>query len=142
MVVGAPQTLAARRLTFFTNYTWEEPSWPITVTSYNPDYRQTDGSPCISASLKNICDMAERGERIIGLSSELVGRASWKPFTYGEYLIAEHDNPACSGVFRVEDVMNPRWKNRGDVFLLNRSNNFGKCRNVMIHRSWLPIKEE
>lgn len=98
----------------------------ITVTPYNPEVGQTDSSPCIGASGKDLCHLAKT-ERVAALSQDLVGRASWKQFRYGDYVYIKGRVSGCTGVFRVEDTMNARFTNYGDIFLLNRSDNFGTC---------------
>lgn len=103
----------------------------VFVTSYNPVPEQTDGSPCIGAGLTDICEIA-KAERVIALSQDLVGRAHWKPFTYGDYVLMEHEDPYCSGVFRVEDTMNKRYSNRADIFSPERSLNGGNCKGAEI----------
>jgi 3D (Asp-Asp-Asp) domain-containing protein len=66
-------------------------------------------------------------ERIAALSQDLVGRAAWKQFNYGDYVYIKGRVAGCTGVFRVEDTMNKRFTNFGDIFLMNRSENFGTC---------------
>lgn len=105
----------------------------IVITAYNPEVGQTDGSPCIGAGLKDLCHLAKT-ERIAALSQDLVGRAAWKQFTYGDYVYLKGYLPACTGVFRVEDTMNKRFTNRGDIFLMDRSQNFGKCTEATVQK--------
>lgn len=101
----------------------EPKRYEVFVTSYNAHAAQTDSSPCIGAGLVDICDRARSGERVIALSQDLVGRASWKPFTYGDRVRLESDNPQCSGEFTVLDTMNERHRRRADLFFLDRRHN-------------------
>lgn len=98
----------------------------ISVTPYNPEVAQTDSSPCHGASGVNLCELSKT-ERIAALSQDLVGRASWKKFRYGDYVYIKGRVSGCTGVFRVEDTMNERFTNYGDIFLMNRADNFGTC---------------
>ena len=61
----------------------------------------------------------------MALSQELVGRTGSKPFTYGDRvkLRGEINDPRCNGEFIVMDTMNKRFKNRGDIFMMNRKDN-------------------
>lgn len=92
-------------------------------TSYNPEVGQTDASPCIGANGTNVCDMATQGIRTIALSQDLVGRGDYKQFKYGDKVRLYSENPQCNGVFQVEDTLNSRYTNRGDIFCLDRSCN-------------------
>lgn len=98
----------------------------ISVTPYNPEVGQTDASPCVGASGKDLCHLAKT-ERIAALSQDLVGRAAWKPFHYGDLVYITGRVAGCTGVFRVEDTMNARYSNYGDIFLMDRADNFGTC---------------
>jgi len=100
-------------------------------TSYNPEIGQTDGRPCVGAGMTNICELSKKGIRVIALSQDLVGRAEWKMFRYGEQVRLISDSPECNGIFQIEDTMNPRYKNRGDMFQLTRSTNTSCWARVM-----------
>lgn len=115
----------------FCKFEGEEVS--ISITAYNPEVGQTDASPCVGASGKDLCHLAKT-ERVAALSQDLVGRAAWKKFTYGDYVYLKGYIPACTGVFRVEDTMNARFTNRGDIFLLNRADNFGRCEVATVQK--------
>ena len=97
----------------------------VYFTSYNPVHGQTDSSPCVGASGQDQCSLAKKGERIIALSQDLVGRAEWKAFHYGDRVLlqGEIDDPRCNGEFTVLDTMNKRFRNRGDIFMPNRADN-------------------
>lgn len=97
----------------------------IFLTSYNAEKSQTDNSPCIGASGINQCDLAKKGQRIIALSQDIVGRAGWKDFHYGDEILlrGETTDPRCNGKFIVLDTMNARYTNRGDLFMLSRAQN-------------------
>jgi len=98
--------------------------YTIDVTHYSAEISQTDNSPCIGASNQNLCDLHERGMRIIALSPDLVGRHA-KPFRYGDKIWLTHSNINCSGEFVIMDTMNARYYYRGDIF--SPEEDFGKC---------------
>lgn len=99
--------------------------YAIFVTSYNPEKGQTDSSPCTGASGIDQCKKSKEGVRMLALSQDLIGRASWKPFHYGETVIMKSDlsDPRCNGEFLLVDTMNKRYKNRGDLFFMDRKDN-------------------
>lgn len=105
----------------------------ISVTPYNPEIGQTDSSPCVGASGIDLCHLSKT-ERIAALSQDLVGRAAWKPFHYGDYVYIEGRVAGCTGVFRVEDTMNARYTNYGDIFLMDRTANFGTCVTASVQK--------
>ena len=74
---------------------------------------------------------------MIALSQDLVGRAKYKPFHYGDYveLKGETDDPRCNGKFMVVDTMNARYKNRGDLFFMERKNNTSCWATVTINEN-------
>src|SRR4051812_21444454 len=49
----------------------------ITVTSYNPEPRQTDSSPCVGASGRDLCRAAREGDRVVALSRDLLKHFNW-----------------------------------------------------------------
>jgi 3D (Asp-Asp-Asp) domain-containing protein len=71
------------------------------VTAYNVgDSFQTDGSPCIGASLENLCHALAHGEKTCA--------ANFVPLN--TYLYIQN-----YGICRVTDRMNRRFKNRVDI---------------------------
>jgi 3D (Asp-Asp-Asp) domain-containing protein len=102
-----------------------EASFPVTVTSYNPAVAQTDSDPCTGAAGIDLCRRSREGGKVIALSQDLVGHSSWKPFRYGDLIRLTSKTPGCSGDFIVLDTMNKRFKNRADIFFLNRADNIG-----------------
>jgi len=90
----------------------------VTVTSYNAEIGQTDSSPCTGASGRNLCVAAHEGDRTIALSRDLL-----KTFRWHDKVRLVSDNPACNGLFSVEDALNKRFTKRADLFFLTRSQN-------------------
>ena len=100
-------------------------NFPVYFTSYNPEKEQCDSDPCVGAGLVDLCQRAREGGRTIALSQDLVGRAPWKPFHYHDVVRLTSDVPQCNGEFMVEDTMNARYNNRGDIFFMDRKDNVG-----------------
>jgi len=72
--------------------------------------------------------MANEDIRTIALSQELI---DWStigqnaPFEKGDKVLlkSEDGDWRCNGEFIVADAMNIRYRNRGDIFMMNRSDN-------------------
>lgn len=105
--------------------------YEIFFTSYNPQVAQTDSTPCIGASGKNICTANQRS---IALSRDLVSHRGNTPFHYGDlvYMVSQDGDSRCNGYFRVEDTMNKRFRGRGDLFFMQRKDNTS-C-TAVVHR--------
>lgn len=89
----------------------------LTVTSYQSIPSQTDGSP----NYTSIGQRTRKGG--IAVSQDLLCPAGKtcrrtlrgcnpKAVHYGDYLLVEG-----MGIFQVNDTMNPRWRNRADVWV-------------------------
>ena len=83
----------------------------VKVTMYTIDPRQTDDTPTITASGFNVGWKNPKKHRIIAISRDLKKR-----FKYGSYVRLE----GCGkydGVYRIEDLMNKRFRNRIDILI-------------------------
>jgi 3D (Asp-Asp-Asp) domain-containing protein len=83
----------------------------VTVTTYTIDPRQTDDTPTITASGFNVGWKNPKKHRVIAVSRDLKKR-----FKFGSYVRLE----GCGeydGVYRVEDLMNKRFKKRIDILI-------------------------
>lgn len=100
----------------------EPTKYQVFITSYNPAVAQTDDSPCEGASGRNLCQAAKEGDKIIALSQDLLW---WKggPFRYHDKIKVVSDIPQCNGVYSLEDTMNARFTNMGDLFFMERKDN-------------------
>jgi 3D (Asp-Asp-Asp) domain-containing protein len=102
----------------------------VTVTNYNPEPGQTDGSPCTGANSTDLCAMSKT-ERVAAASRNLLRR--WgAAIAYGDKVLIQHERPECSGVFRIEDTMHERFSDYIDVFHMDRADNFGLCRGATL----------
>jgi hypothetical protein len=80
---------------------------PLVFTAYNALVGQTDDTPNITASNKEIFP------GVLALSRELISR-------YGHGGDIEYGDKVWVVVpMQVEDTMNKRWRGRGDVFMMN-----------------------
>jgi len=84
-------------------------SKPMVFTAYNAMVSQTDDTPNITASNKEIFP------GVLALSRELL-----KPYGHGGQ-IAYGDTVWVVLPLQVEDTMHSRWRQRGDVFMLDYS---------------------
>lgn len=107
------------------------PGIVVTVTNYNPEPGQTDGSPCTGANSTDLCAIAKT-ERVAAVSRNLLKRWGGS-IRYGDRILVQHERTECSGVFRVEDTMHERFTDYVDVFHLDRSQNFGLCRGATLN---------
>ena len=93
---------------------YEFVDWGVrTLTSYNSEYNQTDGDPCTTANMFNVC---EHGiEDTIAANFLKFGTKVRIPELFG------------NRIFTVRDRMNQRYPNRVDVWMINKkdSENFG-----------------
>lgn len=86
----------------------------FTIFAYNSVPEQTDGSPCISADNKDICERYARGEKMVATND----------FTLGTELFL-----GDLGRFIVVDRMNERYSKTIDIFMgydIAKAKEFGK----------------
>jgi len=107
-----------------------------TLTVYNPHKRQCDSSPFITASNARISAAKLKNSEIrwMALSRDLLKR--WKgQFHYGDTVIVNAGDPAIDGVWVIQDTLNKRYKNRGDLLFDSSVRKLGKWNNVQITRA-------
>ncbi|MCK4413244.1 MAG: 3D domain-containing protein [Candidatus Eisenbacteria sp.] len=105
----------------------------IVVTGYTSSRRETDSTPFLTASMTRV------RQGCLALSRDLLRTFTpGAPFDFGDYVML----PGV-GVFIVEDTMNARWRNRGDIWFADRSTalHWGH-RRAWIARLPEPIPEE
>lgn len=116
------------------------------VTTYNPDHKQTDSSPCVNSStykkLKekywewDLCILNEKGLKTIALPQDrldYVYKYLWQRIPTNKITFSPWDkvrledpnNPVCNWEFIVWDAFNKRynWTERIDLFMSDRSKN-------------------
>jgi hypothetical protein len=97
---------------------------PLVFTAYNALVGQTDDTPNITASNKEIFP------GVLALSRELITR-----YGYGGD-IKYGDKVWVVVPMQVEDTMNKRWRGRGDVFMLDydKAVKFGRKSGILYHQ--------
>lgn len=83
--------------------------------------------------------MYNEGQRPIAFSQEYLKWSDWGGNGYFEagdiVTLVSTDypsDPRCNGEFIVSDAMNAKWRHRGDIFFLDRSDNLSCHANVLI----------
>ena len=97
---------------------------PLVFTAYNALVGQTDDTPNITASNKQIFP------GVLALSRELITRYGYGgDIDYG-------DKVWVVMPMQVEDTMNKRWRGRGDVFMLDydKAVQFGRKSGILYHQ--------
>ena len=79
----------------------------VTATAYTSTHRQTDSSPCISATNKNICKLHSKGVRIIAVSRNLERLG----YRMGKHVLIRGKR------YLITDRMNKRFTNRIDFYM-------------------------
>ena len=83
----------------------------VTVTMYQPETRQTDSSPYVTASGFKLDKKNPKKDRIIAVSRDLLDKLK-----FGDKVILEGIGE-WSGEYVVHDVMNKRFRNRIDILI-------------------------
>lgn len=97
---------------------------PLVFTAYNALVGQTDDTPNITASNKEIFP------GVLALSRELITR-------YGHGGEIDYGDKVWVVVpMQVEDTMNKRWRARGDVFMMDydKAVQFGRKSGILFHQ--------
>jgi hypothetical protein len=106
-----------------------------TLTIYNPEEGQCDADPLITANNSHIdLDKLRRNEiRWMALSRDLLKR--WNgAFNYGDTVLLQAGDASIDGLWVINDNMNKRFKNRGDLLFHKDSRSTGIWKNVKINR--------
>jgi len=98
---------------------------PLVFTAYNALVGQTDDTPNITASNKEIFP------GVLALSRELISR-------YGHGGNIKYGDKVWVVVpMQVEDTMNKRWRGRGDVYMMDyeKARQFGRRSGILYHEA-------
>lgn len=105
------------------------------LTVYNPVKRQCDATPLVTASNARIDvnKLKARELRWIALSRNLLKR--WKgAFQYGDTVNITTGDPDIDGAWIIQDTLNKRYKNCGDLLFDAKVRKLGKWKNVKISK--------
>jgi hypothetical protein len=103
------------------------------LTVYNPDRRQCDTSPLITASNHRINQnkLKSGAIRWMALSRDLLKR--WGGYIhYGDTVNLIAGDPSIDGTWVVHDTMHRRFRNRGDLLFDAKVRSRGRWANVII----------
>jgi hypothetical protein len=109
-----------------------------TLTVYNPLEGQCDATPLITASNKTIDLEKLRQSKIrwMALSRNLLKK--WKgEFNYGDTVMLKAGDPDIDGLWVINDNMNKRFRDRGDLLFHQDARKLGMWKNVKIAK-WTP----
>ena len=115
----------------------EKPSFEVleTLTIYHPVSSQCDADPLITANNSRIdLDKLSRNEiRWMALSRDMLKRWNGK-FNYGDTVVLRAGDPDIDGLWVVNDTMNKRFNDRGDLLFHRDTRSTGIWKNVKISR--------
>lgn len=103
------------------------------VTVYNPVEAQCDSDPLITASNKRIDtkELSAGKIRWMALSRDLLKRWGGS-LHYGDTVVLSAGDDEIDGLWVIQDTMNKRFRNRGDLLFDASTRSRGKWRNVTI----------
>ena len=106
-----------------------------TLTIYNPSRRQCDIDPFVTASNKKINkDKLRAGSvRWMALSRNMLKRWGGQ-LNYGDTIMLHTGDATIDGMWVIQDTMNKRFKNRGDLLFDPSLRSTGMWTNVTITR--------
>lgn len=111
-----------------------------TLTVYNPTRSQCDADPLVTASNKRIDTKKLRAGSIrwMALSRDLLKR--WGgTLHYGDTITLHSGDDAIDGKWIIQDTMNKRFSNRGDLLFDAATRSRGKWSNVTVTRK-VPLQ--
>jgi len=106
-----------------------------TLTIYHPSSAQCDADPFITASNKriNINQLKHGKLRWMALSRNMLGRWGGK-LNYGDTVTLHANDPSIDGDWIIQDTMNKRFKNRGDLLFDSSLRSTGMWKGVTISK--------
>lgn len=101
----------------------------VTATFYNPEKRQCDSDPLITADNSEIClkKLKKKKIRWIAVSRDLLDR-----YSFGDTVKISGDSD-IAGVYEVHDTMNKRYTKRIDILTLEKLEK-GVWKNIKIEK--------
>jgi len=114
----------------------EEKSYVLkTLTVYNPTHKQCDNTPFITASNAKIDTLKLRNQKLrwMALSRNLLKR--WKGvFSYGDTVRLYTGDPDIDGLWIIQDNLNKRYRDRGDLLFDRTIRTYGRWKNAKIYK--------
>jgi hypothetical protein len=104
-----------------------------TLTVYNPSEAQCDADPFVTASNRRINpDKLRKGTiRWMAVSRNMLKR--WGGgLNFGDTVVIQSGDTTIDGLWVIQDTMNKRYKNRGDLLFDERFKSNGLWTNVTI----------
>jgi hypothetical protein len=107
-----------------------------TLTIYNPTSNQCDATPWITASNAHIdpLKLSKQELRWMALSRDLMKRWNGK-FNYGDTVLVTSGDKQIDGLWVIQDILNKKYKLRGDLLFDRSIRRTGRWNNVTISRS-------
>ena len=131
-------TVASRIQNEPTEISLVEEETPIileTLTVYNPTIHQCDMTPLITASNAKIDTIKLKRQQLrwMALSRNLLKR--WKGnFNYGDTVKLFVGDPQIDGLWIIQDNLNKKYKDRGDLLFDRSIRSLGMWKNVRISK--------
>jgi hypothetical protein len=107
-----------------------------TLTIYNPTASQCDATPWITASNARIdpVKLSKQQLRWMALSRDLMKRWNGK-FNYGDTVLVSSGDKQIDGYWVIQDILNKKYKMRGDLLFDRAVRKTGRWNKVTITRS-------
>ncbi|HEY3430034.1 MAG TPA: hypothetical protein VGK39_05100 [Cyclobacteriaceae bacterium] len=105
------------------------------LTVYNPEARQCDRTPLVTASNSkiNVTKLRSGQIRWMALSRDLLKRWNGQ-FHYGDTVWLKAGDPTIDGFWIIKDTMNKRFRKYGDLLFDGNIRRHGKWKNVEIFK--------
>jgi hypothetical protein len=106
------------------------------LTVYNPTSTQCDATPLITASNARIdpVKLQKQELRWMALSRDLMKR--WNGiFNYGDTVLVSSGDKQIDGLWVIQDILNKKYRLRGDLLFDRSVRRTGRWNNVTITRS-------
>ena len=104
-----------------------------TLTIYHPSKSQCDSDPFVTASNKkiNLKKLKEGSIRWMAISRDMLKRWGGK-LNYGDTVELQAGDSSIDGTWIIQDTMNKRYKNRGDLLFDSTQRSRGMWTRVTI----------
>ncbi len=113
-----------------------------TLTIYNPSSAQCDSDPLVTASNKkiNLTKLKEGSIRWMAVSRDLLNRWGGR-LNYGDTVELRAGDSSIDGAWIIQDTMNKRFKNRGDLLFDSGRRVRGMWTRVILTKRTIVTRE-